>query len=81
MKLVLHEKNSGKGAAVATGVEHARGDVTVIQDADLEYNPRDLVRSSCRSSRTRPMPVFGSRFLTGDYRRVLYFRHTLGNRV
>jgi glycosyltransferase involved in cell wall biosynthesis len=81
MKLVLHEKNSGKGAAVATGVGHARGDVTVIQDADLEYNPRDLVRVVVPFLEDEADAVFGSRFLTGDYRRVLYFRHTLGNRV
>lgn len=81
MTLVLHEKNGGKGAAVATGIDLAKGDVTVIQDADLEYNPRDLAKVVVPFLEDEADAVFGSRFLTGDYRRVLYFRHTLGNKV
>lgn len=81
MTLVLHEKNGGKGAAVTTGIERAKGDVTVIQDADLEYNPRDLAKVVVPFLEDEADAVFGSRFLTGDYRRVLYFRHTLGNKV
>jgi glycosyltransferase involved in cell wall biosynthesis len=78
--VIEHERNGGKGAAVRTGIERATGDVTVIQDADLEYNPRDLARVVVPFLEDQADAVFGSRFLTGEYRRVLYFRHTLGNR-
>jgi glycosyltransferase involved in cell wall biosynthesis len=77
--LVLHEKNQGKGAAVATGVEHARGDVTVIQDADLEYSASDLPRVVAPFLEDDADAVFGSRFMPGGSRRVLYFRHSLAN--
>jgi glycosyltransferase involved in cell wall biosynthesis len=76
-----HASNRGKGAAVRTGVEHARGDVTVVHDADLEYDPDDLEGLMLPFIREKADAVFGSRFLTGRYRRVLYFRHTLGNRL
>lgn len=78
---VEHPENRGKGGAVATGIELARGDVTVIQDADLEYNPQDLAKILVPFVRDQADAVFGSRFLVGDYRRVLYFRHTLGNKL
>ena len=80
VKLVLHEKNQGKGAAVATGVEHARGDVTVIQDADLEYSAGDLPKVVAPFLDDDADAVFGSRFMPGGSRRVLYFRHSLANR-
>lgn len=79
--LVEHPRNAGKGAAVATGVARASGAVTVIHDADLEYNPADLPRLMVPFIREGADAVFGSRFLAGDYRRVLYFRHSLGNRL
>lgn len=79
--VIEHAENRGKGAAVSTGIDRARGDVTVIQDADLEYNPRDLARVVVPFLDDEADAVFGSRFLTGDYRRVLYFRHTLGNKL
>jgi len=78
---VEHERNAGKGAAVSTGIERARGDVTVIQDADLEYNPADLPRLMVPFLRDEADAVYGSRFLAGEYRRVLYYRHSLGNRL
>jgi SAM-dependent methyltransferase len=81
MRLVEHATNRGKGAAVASGVELATGDVTVIQDADLEYDPRDLPRVLEPFLSGEADAVFGSRFLVGEYRRVLYFRHTLANKV
>ncbi|MBL8857450.1 MAG: glycosyltransferase [Planctomycetes bacterium] len=81
MVLVEHERNGGKGAAVNTGIARATGDVTVIQDADLEYNPRDLVKVVVPFLEDEADAVFGSRFLTGEYRRVLYYRHTLGNKL
>jgi glycosyltransferase involved in cell wall biosynthesis len=76
---VEHEKNAGKGAAVATGVALARGEITVIQDADLEYNPKDLPKLMLPFVNDEADAVFGSRFLSGEYRRVLYYRHSLGN--
>lgn len=81
MRLVEHKENGGKGAAVATGIEYATGDVTLVQDADLEYDPRDIPRLVEPFLSGEADAVFGSRFLAGEYRRVLYFRHMLANRV
>jgi len=78
---IEHERNQGKGAAVRTGIARAQGTVTVIQDADLEYDPQDLPKLMVPFVREGADAVFGSRFLAGDYRRVLYYRHTLGNRL
>lgn len=76
---IEHERNGGKGAAVCTGLAHARGSVTVIQDADLEYHPQDLPRLIVPFIESGADAVFGSRFLTSEYRRALYYRHRLGN--
>jgi SAM-dependent methyltransferase len=81
VRLVEHATNRGKGAAVASGVALARGDVTVVHDADLEYDPRDLPRLLAPIAAGEADAVFGSRFLVGEYRRVLYFRHTLANKA
>lgn len=78
---IEHEQNGGKGAAVRTGIAHAQGSVTVIQDADLEYNPRDLPRLMVPFVTGGADAVFGSRFMTSSYRRALYYRHTIGNRM
>ncbi|MFN0245171.1 MAG: glycosyltransferase [Planctomycetota bacterium] len=78
---VEHERNQGKGGAVSTGVALARGEVTVIQDADLEYHPRDLPRLMAPFLNDEADAVYGSRFLSGDYRRVLYYRHSVANRL
>lgn len=78
--LVKHEKNRGKAAAVRAALSRATGDVAVIQDADLEYNPQDLVRMIQPLLDGRADAVLGSRFL-GETRRVLYYWHSLGNRV
>ena len=79
--LIEHDRNRGKGAAVRTGIARAQGLVTVIQDADLEYDPADLPRLVLPFLREGADAVYGSRFLSGEFRRVLYFRHTLGNRA
>jgi glycosyltransferase involved in cell wall biosynthesis len=78
--LVVHERNRGKGAAVRSGIARARGDLVVIQDADLEYDPHDLPRLMQPLLDGRADAVFGSRFL-GSERRVLYFWHRVGNGV
>ena len=79
-KLLLHDVNQGKGMAVRTGIAHCRGDVVVIHDADLEYDPADLPALLRPIVDGRADAVFGSRFLGGPHR-VLYFWHRLGNGV
>lgn len=79
--LVQHERNQGKGAALRTGFALARGQYIGIHDADLEYDPRDLERLLLPLEDGRADVVFGSRFLTGDAHRVLYFWHSVGNRL
>lgn len=81
IKLVKHERNQGKGAAVRTAFRHADGDVVAIQDADLEYDPQDLKRMLVPIRDGRADVVFGSRFLSGGTHRVLYYWHSVGNRV
>jgi glycosyltransferase involved in cell wall biosynthesis len=76
--LILQDRNYGKGAAVRRGIHAATGDVTVIQDADLEYDPFDLPALLQPILENRADVVFGSRFLGGPHR-VLYFWHRLGN--
>ena len=76
--LILQERNQGKGAAVRRGIHAATGDVTVIQDADLEYDPFDLPGLLQPIVENRADVVFGSRFLGGPHR-VLYFWHSVGN--
>jgi glycosyltransferase involved in cell wall biosynthesis len=76
--LIFQEQNQGKGAAVRRGISAATGDVTVIQDADLEYDPFDLQALLQPIVENRADVVFGSRFLGGPHR-VLYFWHSVGN--
>jgi glycosyltransferase involved in cell wall biosynthesis len=79
--LVLHERNQGKGAALRSGIRAATGRIVVIQDADLEYDPNEyevLVRPILDG---RADVVFGSRFVSGGTRRVLYFWHYVGNQL
>jgi glycosyltransferase involved in cell wall biosynthesis/phospholipid N-methyltransferase len=78
---VEHERNLGKGAALRTALSHATGDVCVAHDADLEYHPDDLPALVQPFLREQADAVFGSRFLPGEYRRVLLFYHSVGNRL
>lgn len=78
-RLLLHERNRGKGAALRTGFEWATADVTVVQDADLEYDPEEIPRLLEPIADGRADAVYGSRFL-GSPRRALFFWHTIGNR-
>jgi glycosyltransferase involved in cell wall biosynthesis len=80
VQLVAHETNRGKGAALRTGIERATGDIVIIQDADLEYDPQDYAIVVGPIERGIADVVFGSRFL-GVEHRVLYFWHSVGNRL
>lgn len=79
LRVVLHERNRGKGAALRTGFQLATGDVVIVQDADLEYDPGEFALLIQPIVENEADVVFGSRF-TGDNQRVLYFWHYLGNK-
>ena len=78
--LVFHEHNQGKGAALRTGFQQASGEITVVQDADLEYDPAELPTLLEPILRGQADAVFGSRFLGGPHR-VLFFWHMIGNKT
>lgn len=79
-KVVYHEVNQGKGAALRTGIKHATGDVVVIQDADLEYDPQEYPILIEPIAKGRADVVYGSRFMGGQAHRVVYFWHMIGNK-
>ena len=81
VRVFLQPVNQGKGAAVAVGFRHALGDVVVVQDADLEYDPMEYQRLIAPIAQGHADVVYGSRFMGGQARRVLYFWHTIGNRM
>jgi glycosyltransferase involved in cell wall biosynthesis len=78
-KIIFHEKNQGKGAALRTGIAAATGDIIIIQDADLEYDPNDIPRVIEPILAGRADVVYGSRFVGSEAHRVLYFWHRIGN--
>jgi glycosyltransferase involved in cell wall biosynthesis len=80
MKIVAHEVNRGKGAAIRTGLAHVTGDIVLIQDGDLEYDPRDYPLLLEPILEDQADVVFGNRFHGGPHR-VLYFWHYAANRV
>jgi len=80
IRVVLHAVNRGKGAALRTGFQHAIGDIIIVQDADLEYDPNEYPRLLKPILDGKADVVFGSRFAGGESHRVLYFWHSLGNK-
>jgi glycosyltransferase involved in cell wall biosynthesis len=78
---VRHDKNQGKGAAIRTGLAKVDTELVVIHDADLEYHPRDLLQMVELFLYEDADAVFGSRFMSGGYKRALFFRHALGNKL
>jgi glycosyltransferase involved in cell wall biosynthesis len=81
IKVVTHEKNQGKGASLRDGFAQVSGDIVVIQDADLEYDPNDYPRLLNPILDGRADVVYGSRFSGGEEHRVMYFWHFVGNQI
>jgi glycosyltransferase involved in cell wall biosynthesis len=79
--VLFNKRNQGKGAALRTGFQHVSGDVVVVQDADLEYDPSEYVRLLKPIASGQADVVYGSRFAGGECHRVLYFWHSVGNRL
>ena len=78
-KLITHEQNYGKGAALRSGFKAATGDLVIVQDADMEYDPQEYAKLIKPIQDNRADVVFGSRFSGGEAHRVVYFWHMLGN--
>jgi glycosyltransferase involved in cell wall biosynthesis len=81
VRCFFHTGNQGKGAALKTGFAQATGDIILVQDADLEYDPVDCQKLLLPILDGKADVVFGSRFLSGEEHRVLYFWHSLGNNL
>lgn len=80
VKVIYHEQNRGKGAALRTGFEVATGHIVIVQDADLEYDPQEYIKVIKPILDGKADVVYGSRFMGGEPHRVLFFWHSVGNR-
>ena len=80
-KVICHKKNFGKGAAIRTALNHSNGDILIIQDADLEYDPNEYELLINPILQGKADVVYGSRFNSNNSRRVLYFWHSLANKI
>jgi glycosyltransferase involved in cell wall biosynthesis len=81
IRFISHEVNKGKGAALHTGIQHAQGELLVIQDADLEYDPEEYNVLMKPLVNGHADVVYGTRFYGGNPHRILFFWHTIGNRL
>ncbi len=81
MQYYKHEKNQGKGAAIQTGIKNAKGEFLIIQDADLEYDPEEINELLKPVLRGSADVVFGSRFQGGNPHRILFYWHSIGNKL
>ena len=79
-KIVFHDRNRGKGAALRTGIAETTGSIVLIQDADLEYDPQEYPKLMAPLLGGKADVVYGSRFAGGESKRVLYFWHSVGNK-
>ncbi len=80
-KLILNDKNYGKGYSIKNGIKEATGDIIIIQDADLEYDPIDYKKLIEPILKNNADVVYGSRFVGSEEKRVLFFWHSLGNKL
>ncbi len=78
-RILMHERNMGKGAALRTGFQQATGDIVIIQDADLEYDPQEYHKIIAPIVAGKADVVYGSRFIGDQAHRVVYFWHRIGN--
>ncbi len=81
IRVIYHDTNRGKGAALRTGFAAATGELVIVQDADLEYNPQEFHKLAKPIMDGRADVVYGSRFLSSEERRVLFYWHSLGNKA
>ncbi len=79
-KVIYHDRNYGKGAALRSGIKAATGDIVIIQDTDLEYNPNEIPKVIQPILDGKADVVYGSRFAGGEARRVVYYWHMIGNK-
>ena len=81
VRAIHKDRNAGKGAAIRTGLEHAKGEFGIIQDADLEYDPAEYPKVLAPLMANKADVVYGSRFLISGERRVIYYWHSLANHL